>query len=320
VANIFSLRGGAEKSSHPNGADQAWKLKAEGVRLAALGADQLNAWRTGFIRKAGTNPVARQSAIRSASLYLREVRALFSRKWLSRLQIRLPDPLPFAGVRLESPRPPRYQSTIDPALLFRQARQELAPNHAGAYLAFVLALGAGLRKSEIDGLEWRHINFAKGAIIIEPTEYRGLKSEDSAAEVQIDPLLAEELRKFKPAGEPLFVIESPLRPRPGVDYLYYRAEPVFQRLYVWLRAKGIKNRSPLHTLRKEFGSAINAHFGLYAAMTALRHSSIAITAGHYTDNKLRIALPMADYLKAPEAAPEKPSSKETSASGTDSAP
>jgi len=83
------------------------------VRLAALGADQLNAWRTGFIRKAGTQSVARQSAIRSASLYLREVRALFSRKWLSRLQIRLPDPLPFAGVRLESPRPPRYQSTID---------------------------------------------------------------------------------------------------------------------------------------------------------------------------------------------------------------
>jgi len=173
----------------------------------------------------------------------------------------------------------------------------------------VLALGAGLRKSEIDGLEWRHINFAKGAIIIEPTEYRGLKSEDSAAEVQIDPLLAEELRKFKPAGEPLFVIESPLRPRPGIDRQYYRAEPVFRLLYVWLRRKGIKNRSPLHTLRKEFGSAINAHFGLYAAMTALRHSSIAITAAHYTDNKLRIALPMADYLRAPDAAPEKASSK-----------
>jgi len=75
---------------------------------------------------------------------------------------------------------------------------------------------------------------------IEPTEYRGLKSEDSAAEVQIDPLLAEELRKFKPAGEPLFVIESPLRPRPGIDRQYYRAEPVFRLLYVWLRRKGIK--------------------------------------------------------------------------------
>ena len=95
---------------------------------------------------------------------------------------------------------------------------------------------------------------------------------------------------------------------------------MFQRLYEGHRAKGIKNRCPLHMLRKEFDSAINAHFGLYAAMTALRHSSIAITSSFYTDNKRRIALPMADYLKGPDAAPEKPSSKQTPASGTDSAP
>ena len=153
------------------------------------------------------------------------------------------------------------------------------------------------------------INFTKGTIIIEATEHRGLKSEDSAAEVQIDPVLAEELRKFKPAGDPLFVIDSPLRARLRIDHQSYRAEPVFQRLYVWLRSKGIKNRCPLHTLRKEYGSLINANFGLYAAMSALRHSSIAITAGHYTDNKRRIALPMADNLSGPQPAPENHSSK-----------
>ena len=54
---------------------------------------------------------------------------------------------------------------------------------------------------------------------------------------------------------------------------WFFKEPVFQRLYTWLRAKGIKTRSPLHTLRKEFGSAISS-----------------------TENKRRIALPMADYL------------------------
>ena len=305
-----SFLGRPEGKVKGSGADEPWRENVDRVRLAALGADQLNGWQTAFIRKAGTNPVARQSAIRTVTSYLRCVRALFSRKWLARLKIRLPDPLPFAGVGLQSPRPPRYQSTVDPARLFQEARQELSPKHSGAYLAFLLALGAGLRKSEIDGLEW-HVNFTKGAIILEPTEYRGLKSEESAAEVQIDPLLAEELRKFKPAGDPLFVLESPRRARPGIDHQYYRAEPVFRRLYIWLRRKGIKSRWPLHTLRKEFGSAINAHFGLYAAMTALRHSSIAITAGHYTDNKRRIALPMADYLKAPQPAPEKPSSKET---------
>ena len=133
---------------------------------------------------------------------------------------------------------------------------------------------------------------ARGAITIEPTAYRELKTEESAAEVEIDAVFAEELRKFKPVGEPTFVINSNLRPRPGIDREYYRAEPVFQRLYTWLRAKGIKTRSPLHTLRKEFGSAISSY---------------------YTDNKRRIALPMADYLHGRPQALGKPSSKENPA-------
>ena len=314
VADIFALGGGPEKFCTRNGAAKQWKEKVDRVRLTALGPDKLNGWRTNYIRRAGTNPVTRPPAIRSANSYLRCVRALFSRKWLDRLSIRLPDPLPFAGVRLEWARSPRYQSAIDPAVLFAAARQELAPTDADAYLAFLLALGAGLRKSEIDGLEWRHVNLVQAAIRIEPTEYRDLKSEESAAEVQIDPLLAEELGKFKPAGEPQFVISSPLPARLATHGQYYRAQPVFQRLYTWLRAQGIKTRRPLHTLRKEFGSAINAHFGLYAAMTALRHSAIAITANYYTDNKRRVAMPMAAYLSVPAPAGEKP--KETLATSS----
>jgi integrase len=201
VADTFSMGGGSEKYSCRNGADQRWKEKIGRVRLATIGADQLNAWRTAYIRKAGANPVARQGAILTASVYLRGVRALFSTQWLSRLQIRLPDPLPFADVRLDWTRPARYRSMIDPGLLFQEARQELAPTDADAYLAFLLALGAGLRKSEMDGLEWKHVNFTKGASTIEPTESRGLKTEESAAEVEIDPVLAEELRKNKPASK-----------------------------------------------------------------------------------------------------------------------
>ena len=303
VADTFGLGKGRGRPFE-GGAYRAWQEKVDRVRLGALGAEQLNAWRTAYIRKAGSNPVARPGAIRTANDHLRAARALFARKWLSRLQIRLPDPLPFAGFQLESPRPARYQSTIDATALFRDARQELAPKAPGAYLAFLLALGAGLRKAEIDGLEWRHINFGRAAILVEPTEFRGLKSEESAAEVQIDPAMAEELRQFmSKEGEPRFVIESPLPTRPGIDRQYYRAQPVFQRLYAWLRAKGIKNRCPLHTLRKEFGSLINEKYGLFAAMTALRHSHIAITSTFYVDNKRRIALPMADYLKASQSSP-----------------
>ena len=52
-----------------------------------------------------------------------------------------------------------------------------------------------MRKAEIDGLEWRHMNFNREEILVEPTEFRGLKSEESAAEVQIDGRCLRRARK-----------------------------------------------------------------------------------------------------------------------------
>ena len=95
-----------------------------------------------------------------------------------------------------------------------------------------------------------------------------------------------------------FYIVSACPPRPGLDRQYYRAESVFKSLYAWLGNQGVKSPRPLHTLRKEFGSIINDRFGLFAAKTALRHSNIGTTSDYYTDNKRRIALPMAEFLSA----------------------
>jgi len=44
---------------------------------------------------------------------------------------------------------------------------------------------------------------------------------------------------------------------------------------------------------------INQHFGLYAAMTALRHTDIGTTSSHYTSNRQRIALPMTELMEDP---------------------
>lgn len=62
---------------------------------------------------------------------------------------------------------------------------------------FLLALGAGLRKGEIDGLEWTRCHTEKEIIEVAATEHHGLKSDDSAAGVEIDPALAEEIAQFK---------------------------------------------------------------------------------------------------------------------------
>jgi len=296
VADIFELGEDGEKYSYRDGKRSAWLEKVEAVKLSNVTSDRLNDWRVQYVKQREVNPQARQRAVRSANSYLRCARALFSKKWLDRLNIRLPSPLPFQAVKVEKGRAPKYTSNIDPKHLFIDAKNELAAAEAGTYLVFLLALGAGLRKGEIDGLEWKHIHFDKGIIEVMPTEHRGLKSDESEAGVEIDPELAKEIAQLKPKGGLGFVIESNLASRPNADLRYYRAEPTFKKLYAWLRNKGVKSDKPLHTLRKEFGSMINQHFGLYAAMTALRHADIGTTSSHYTSNRQRIALPMGKIL------------------------
>jgi hypothetical protein len=60
----------------------------------------------------------------------------------------------------------------------------------------------------------------------------------------------------------------------------------------------VTSRTPLHTLRKEFGSQINSRFGLTAAQEMLRHANIHTTAAHYVENKQRSVLGFAHLLKS----------------------
>ena len=80
-----------------------------------------------------------------------------------------------------------------------------------------------------------------------------------------------------PKSQSEFVIKSKAAPMAAPHWNRYRCDGHFKALLVWLRAKGVTARNPLHTLRKEFGSLINQKFGIFAASAALRHSGIAIT-------------------------------------------
>jgi hypothetical protein len=68
---------------------------------------------------------------------------------------------------------------------------------------------------------------------------------------------------------------------------YYRCETVFDRVTAWLKQHGVSARKPVHALRKEYGSLINAKYDLVTAKELLRHSSVAITAAHYVENRKR---------------------------------
>jgi integrase len=225
-------------------------------------------------------------------------KALFTAEIRKHLALRLPSPLPFEGVTLPEAGKSRYKSEINPALLLTAAKRELAEGIQGEgepvnprpelFKILLLALGAGLRRDEIDKLQWKQIQWDRNAVRVETTEHASTKSAESEADVDVDPGLLEILKTYmpKPGQGSQFVIQSQIKPRPqSVRNHHYRCNRHFKKLVEWLRDKGLKSRNALHALRKEFGSQICAQAGIFAASTALRHSSINLTREYYIDKK-----------------------------------
>jgi len=190
----------------------------------------------------------------------------------------------------------RYRSGFNIAELIEAAQKELAPEQLKILL---LAVMAGLRRNEIDKLEWPAFRWNDGVIRIEATRYFHPKSEDSLGDVEVDPELLAIFRGFHAREKTSFVVESDVAPRPEATYSHYRCERHFEGLSAWLRAKGVRGNMPLHTLRKEFGSQICAKYGIYAASRALRHADIAITSQHYLEPRRRATVGLGGLLKNP---------------------
>jgi hypothetical protein len=96
--------------------------------------------------------------------------------------------------------------------------------------------------------------------------------------VLVDPELLEIFRGYHARRKGDFVIESDCEPDNGAPYDHYRCHrdiAEFDRLAPF---QGCLSRTPLHTLRKEYGSQINARYGLTAAQEMLRQADVAITA------------------------------------------
>jgi len=128
---------------------------------------------------------------------------------------------------------------------------------------------AGLRRREIDLLEWSSFKWDKNEIQIKRTDYFEAKTEDSYGSVQVDPELMSVFRGYRPRAKGDFVIESDLEPS-AVSWNRYRCQSHFRALAAWLREHGVEGDKPIHVLRKEFGSRINELGDIHAASMALR--------------------------------------------------
>ena len=279
---------------------RAYRGQVDAAPLTILTPEAIQSWRIRYVKQAGESAGRQRSARISCNSTIRQARALFSRKMMKFVSgVTHPDPLPFTGAEFYPRESMRYQSKLQPAVLLESARKQLSESDPEAFKVLLVALGAGLRRGEIDRLLWRQVDFAAGVIHVETTEAGGLKTEDSAGDVPIDLAMTSLLRGFRAKARGQYVIEEGTgitASRPWGQR--YRCEDVFYRLTQWLRKNGLEGSKPLHTLRKEAGSIIATKAGIHAASRFLRHADIQVTAMHYADHKERVTVDMSALLES----------------------
>ena len=269
-----------------------WRAQVDAIKLATLTSEAIESWRANFIKRSAINPLKEKSARVSANSFIGRARSLFGADVIARMKdvVEIPSPVPFTGVKVERVRATRYRSTFEMATLLESARCELASEKPEQFKIFLLGAMAGLRRNEIDKLPWSAFRWDEGLIRIEATEFIRPKSHESAGDAVVDSKLLEIFRGYHARAKSGFVIESAGEADVNAPFEHYRCDREFAELIAWLRSKGVVSRTPLHALRKEFGSQINARYGLFAASSMLRHTGIAVTAGHYIEHKRRSVL------------------------------
>jgi len=298
LSQIFGVKGGREKFDYLKGGRDAWIAKIDRIKLADVTPDKVNRWRIAFVKKAGGNPVKQRRARITCNSLMRQAKSLFASELLRHVAMHKPEKLPFDGVAFYKRESMRYHSKVDIEALISDAVRELREQEQ--LKIFLLATMVGLRRAEIDNLQWEAFRWKQGVIRIETTEHSTPKTSDSAGDVPIDKELAALFRGWHAKATGSFVIEADVEPRTDTSYAHYRAQSHFDALIKWLKSKGVTAIKPLHEMRKEFGSQLCAKYGIYAASRALRHADIAITAQHYVDQKARVTFGMGNLLMLPD--------------------
>ncbi len=295
VADIFAVERDEKRYGHVNGGRNQWIDQVNAIELADLTPAMIEAWRTGYINRAGDDLKKRQNAIHSSNAFLRCARSLFNVDRLKAFNFDPPIQSPFRGIKLSLEGDMRYRSELDIEAMVAAAALEL-PGKPELFKAFLLLVGCGLRRGELDNLEWNAINWNRSSVHVGPTQYLHVKSQRSIGDVDIDPEILAILRGYHARKTQNFILESDSDPMVRVRYSRYRCRATFDHLIAWIRTKGVKARNPLHMLRKEFGSLVNQRHGIHAASAALRRADIGITARHYVAKKTSTAVGLGGLL------------------------
>jgi integrase len=289
AADIFDIKSGTEKYDYVNRGNLVRINKIHSIKLAELTPELIEKWKSEQLKiRSKNNQHLKNSAMATINSITRNAKSLFSKEMLKLTNLSTVLKSPFSDISLFKEGSHRYISKFDAKELIENAQKELKPISQNAYAIFLLALGCGLRRNEIDKLLWEQVDLEDGTISIYATKFFTPKTRESSSEVPIAPFVADELRGMKIVADDIFVIPSKIGSRLNAQYTHYRCNGEYRKIYEWLKAQGIDNKSPLHTLRKEYGSQICRDYGLYMASRALRHSSYKITEEYYVDKTARV--------------------------------
>jgi integrase len=204
----------------------------------------------GWIQDCGLKPITLRSVLKNAGSVF--AKTSLQAMGLSALQN------PFA--RLVRPKIDREPFHAPPRSwimdLMRRGIQELSSEPR---IAFVLALGAGLRWGEIVSLTWDDAQ--KENVRVAASKAKGRR----ARIIPIGQMVGEVLGLERSVGA----------------VLRTDAREVHESLCAWLRTQGVQDPKPIHYLRKCYGSLAVADHGIYVASKLLGHSSIVLTASTY---------------------------------------
>lgn len=292
VSEVCAIAKTRARYDYRKGGTAKWIDAIDAIPLTVVTSDRIRAWKRWYIDQAGRDEILRRRYSVTVNSYLRQAKALFSkRNVLDKLRsIQLPDVLPFDSVSLEPRTDTKfYGCGIEALTLMRSAMDELSDDsHREELKAFLLAITLGLRRREVDTLEWQSFDFATATLRIVPTKWYALKTHESAAELPIEPEILELFRGWRANATSEFVIESKRAPK-SVNYQNYRCDETFQALLQWLRLKGVQAQKPFHVLRKLYGSAMADQHGLHAASSGLRHADIRTTHEFYADRRVKVS-------------------------------
>jgi integrase len=140
--------------------------------------------------------------------------------------------------------------------LMRQGIKELSRE---SRLAFVLALGAGLRWGEIISLTWEDVQ--RQSVRVAASRAKGRRA------------------RVIPVGRMVREVLDPARSQGPV--ICTDAKEVHETFCTWLRTQGVKDAKPVHYLRKCYGSLAVGDYGIFVASKLLGHSNITLTASTY---------------------------------------